>query len=215
MRPWSMALSGMLNAVTVVHELQRHGSYEVNVGPFTNVWTPEPPRQGSLAMGFYQMPGRGRIAYSIDPDGESVRMRWQPKDGAGREWVGPVPVVATPNFEARSHHGARVAWSAFFAILVGGAVLGAVTGSLIGGLGAGALGGYFIAFTVWGGSKQKAFIAAHYEQRTHGASEVEGLGDDPGAKKSIRPTFEEGQEVSSGQRQHGRVLLVTYVICLP
>lgn len=207
-----VALTGMLKAVNVVHELRRHGTFVVNVGPFTNVWTPEAPRPRALAMGFYQMPGRGRVEYSMDGDGEVVRMRWEPKRGSLREWAGPVPVVATPTFEARSHRSVIVAWAVFVGVLVAGTGLGAASGSVIGGLGAGALGGYFVAFTIWGGSLQKAFLAAHEELRrpaTPESTEVPGRG---GADQPTREPIQAGRHDSAMQRRHRRALRVTYTI---
>jgi hypothetical protein len=206
-----MALTGMLDAPTVVRHLRRQGTWTVSLGPFTNVWTPERPRPNSLAMGFYQMPGRGTLSYSLEPDQETVRMQWQPKHGSPRVWVGPVPVVATADFQSDSHRGIVVS-GVTFAVIVGlGAVAGAVGGSFLGGLAAGIVAGYFVAATVWAARKQNAFLSA--QQRLRGSQQSDRSADEASlGTTSAPPVHSEQQDDSALRLRHQRVLRIVYVM---
>lgn len=144
----------------VVKHLQRHGAYTVKAGPFTNAWAPEQPSDRRLPMGFYQMPGRGLLTYSLDPDGETVRLVWRPRRGTQREWSGPIPVVATVDYRSTMHRGAAMGLGLVVALGGGGAVLGAFTGSVLAGLGSGLLAGLFVGSTVWSGKQMQAFRSA-------------------------------------------------------
>lgn len=210
-----VALTGMLDAVSVIRDLRRHGSFTVRLGPFTNVWTPERPRPNHLPMGFYQMPGRGLLTYTLDADGETVHLHWQPKTGPGREWTGPVPVVATPDFRRESHRGIGAALLAFVMIEGLGAFTGVLGGSILGGLGAGLVAGYLVATTIWSGGQQQAFIHA-YEQLRHAqpASEaVAGISEHTPHESITEPEHPaEARNLSDRARKHRQVLRWVYMV---
>lgn len=212
---WLVALTGMLDAVSVIRDLRRHGSFTVKLGPFTNVWTPERPRPNCLPVGFYQMPGRGLLTYSLEADGETVHLRWQPKKGPAREWTGPVPIVATPDFRRDSRKGNGVAILAFVLIEALGAIMGVLGGSIVGGLGAGLVAGYLVATTMWGAGQQQAYIHA-YEQLRHPDPPPEAVTDTK-AHAAPEPdtasqSGHERQDHSDRSRRHRRILRWAYTI---
>lgn len=156
-------------AAWVVGHLKQKATYSVKVGPFTSVWTPERPSSDvRLPMGFQQMPGRGVLTYSLDPDSETVRVVWRSKAGSQREWVGPVPVVATVDYRSSMHRGKITALLVVVVLAAGGAVLGAITGSIPAGVAGGLVAGYFVGSTVLSGKQMEAFRTA-YELRRVGA----------------------------------------------
>jgi hypothetical protein len=201
----------MLDGVSVIRHLRRHGSLSVKLGPFTNVWTPERPRPNHLPMGFYQMPGRGLLTYTMDPEGETVHLRWQPKRGPAREWTGPVPVVATPEFRKDSRRGIGVALIVFLVIEGLGAGLGVMGGSILGGLGAGLVAGYFAAATVWGDKQQHAFIHA-YEQLRHPPDPASPAADQATETIVATQSHEESQDHLARKRKHRLVLRALYTV---
>ena len=211
---YPVALTGMLDADSVIRDLQRYGSLTVKLGPFTNVWTPERPRRNHLPMGFYQMPGRGLLTYTLEPDGETVHLRWQPKKGPAREWTGPIPVVATPGFRAESRRGTGVALVAFVVIEGLGALGGLLGGSILGGLGAGLVGGYLVTMTMWGDGQQRAFIHAH-EQLRHPHPEPEAPAvpeQKPSGESAETQAQHEPDSRLAPHRKHERILRVAYTI---
>lgn len=166
-----------LDAPNVVRQLRQHGYFIAEVGPFTNVWTPEQPRVHDVPMGFQQMPGRGTLEYTLDPDGDTIRLNWYPKGGSaeapGRTWVGPIPITATPDYREAARRGAALACLIFVAFTVGGAAFGALEGSAVGGLGAGAVGGYFLAGPVWLTSGDESVRKASLDLRRAGPSQAQ------------------------------------------
>lgn len=155
-------------AVMVFRHLEREGTCSMRIGPFASVWTPErSPAATRLPMGFYQMPGRGRLTYTL-ADNE-VRLVWQPKRGSPREWSGPVPVVATVDYQTTMHHGMMEAAAVMALLGCAGTVLGAFTGSVLGGLASGLLAGVIVGSTAWSARQLQAFRAAH-ERLLHPAS---------------------------------------------
>ena len=148
------------SAVVVIRHLT-HGVYRTRVGPLTNAWSPERPPPGRrLPTGFQQMPGRGTLTYSLDPDGETVRLRWESRSGRTRDWSGPIPVFATPGYLARMHHGLAVALVAFAALAAVGAGIGQLVGSIVGGLVSGLIAGYLVGGSIWGGVQMRALREA-------------------------------------------------------
>lgn len=204
----------MLDAVKVVRELQRHGSFIVDVGPFTNVWTPQKPRSHSLPVGFQQMPGRGTLEYTLDPDGETVHLRWQPKRGPERAWAGPIPVMATPRFRAASRRSIGIASAIFVGLVVVGGVMGVLGGSVIGGLGAGAVGGYFVATAVWAGRKQGAFDNAYTALLQAEASGQDTPAQGGGVTRSTKPNGAGGDDAAVGRgRRYATSWRTVYAMC--
>jgi hypothetical protein len=150
--------------VTVMSHLQKKGPYTVKVGPFTNAWTPERPASiGRLPMGFYQMPGRGSLLYSIESDGETVHLRWQSKRGSFREWVGPIPTVAKSDFKSRNRRGILLGLAVFVVLAVVGTGLGLLGGSIITGLVVGLVAGYFFGVGLWSANVLRAFQISYRE----------------------------------------------------
>jgi len=144
----------------VVRRLRKQGSYSVRTGLFGNIWTPEPPgNQQRLPMGFMQMLGRGRAAYSLSSDGTTVHLLWRPKTGPPREWAGPVPAVSSPIFQRRNRRGIATAASAFFGSAAVGAIIGASTGRLVAGAVTGAIVGYFLGTSIWSSGMVRSFRA--------------------------------------------------------
>jgi hypothetical protein len=171
-------------AVMVMRHLQREGSCTLAVGPFASVWTPErPPSKTRLPMGFYQMPGRGRLTYSLID--EEVHLLWTPKRGSPREWVGPVPVTATIDYQTTMRRGMAVAAAVFLVLGAGGAVLGMFTGSVLAGLGGGLFAGFFIGSTAWSANQMKAFRLAH-EKLVNRSSDAENTVDPPTTEERPR-----------------------------
>lgn len=111
-------------------------------------------------MGFTQMPGRGTLTYSLDPDGQTVLLRWESKGGSCHEWTGPVPVIATSGYLTRMHHGLLRAVAAFGVLAAAGAGLGELGGSVVAGLVSGLMAGYLTAATLWGRAQMRAFREA-------------------------------------------------------
>ena len=203
----------------VVRHLQRHGTYMVKAGPFTNAWTPERPASARrLPMGFYQMPGRGLLTYSLEPDGETVRLVWRSKRGSHKEWVGPVPIVATVDYRGAMRRGRTMAVSLALALGAGGAILGALTGSVLAGLGGGLVAGFFVGSTVLSGKQIQAFRIAHEKQ----LQEVGGPSNGPGAgqdddgngldQKAAPPSSKQRRAVRVVYLIYGTVLTLGFVI---
>lgn len=210
---WTVSMvqrSRHTKAAWVVRHLQQQGTYTVKVGPFTSVWTPErPPSNRRLPMGFQQMPGRGLLTYSLDPDSEMVRLVWRSKGGSQREWVGPVPVVATPDYRSSMHQGKEKALLWVVVLAAGGAVLGAFTGSIIAGLAGGLVAGYFVGSTVLSGRQMQAFRTA-YElrvKRARGTPDKAAAGDESSGASSV-PGIQ--GHTSSKQRRAIRAVSVVY-----
>jgi uncharacterized membrane protein YciS (DUF1049 family) len=154
-------------AVTVVRHLRRNGTYKVKIGPFENAWTPESPHSATrLSIGFPQMPGSGTVTYTLDPDSQLVRMRWEGKRGPTYEWSGPLPVTATPGFQRRGRWTLAISLSIFFVSVALGAIAGAATQSFVPGLVAGLIVGYFVAAGFWIERLMRSFRIASAELKT-------------------------------------------------
>jgi hypothetical protein len=154
------------HAVTVMSRLRRNGTYVVKVGPFTNVWTPEPPVAPHFPMGFTQMPGRGTLTYSTEREPETVRLHWQPKNGAPHDWIGPAPIVASANFRRRNRRSVAVAVGVSVVLVAMGAAIGAADGSTKSGLVGGVALAYVAGICIWAGGLSRAFRGALTDRKT-------------------------------------------------
>ncbi len=203
----------------VVRYLQRQGTYAVKAGPFTSVWTPERPSSDlRLPMGFYQMPGRGSLTYSLDPDGETVRLVWRTQGGSQREWVGPVPFVATVDYRSSMHRGRATALVVVAALAVGGAVLGAITNSSLAGLAGGLVAGLFVGSTVLSGKQMQAFSTGYDLRRKKAGSAAnqatsgdESAGTSPGLVKG-HPSSKQRRTMRAVYVIYGTVLTLGFVL---
>lgn len=200
---WTVSMvqrSRHTKAAWVVRHLERNGTYTVRVGPFTSIWTPERPSSDvRLPMGFHQMPGRGVLTYSLGPDSETVRLVWRSKAGSQREWIGPVPVVATVDYQSAMHRGKITALLLVVVLAAGGAVLGTITGSILAGLAGGLVAGYFVGSTVVGGRQMEAFRSA-YELRRKQAGPGPSPAPTGGEFAGINVTPVEGGSTSKRHR---------------
>lgn len=100
----------------IVAQLRKRGSFEVAVKSAGAAWDPS----GSGKRVF----GRGLATYTLDESG-TVHLRWQPRQGAERTYVGPIPDPPAPKMRRLL----RFALAGYLALLVLGFLLGFLTSS--------------------------------------------------------------------------------------
>lgn len=156
--------------VVVMRHLREQGRYMVKVGAMTQVWTPEQPPSRHLAVGYFQMPGRGKLAYSLDAPAGRVQLRWESRRGTAREWSGPAPATGTAGFVRARRRGVGLVVMTVTALLLFGALVGVVNHSLGPSLVGAGLAGYFISTSVYLGHMSRHLRTARAESGLEAAS---------------------------------------------